>query len=57
MVARLAQAMRRTSATAPSKNEKKRLHPADDLFLEREKRRAKAVGLRIVVLELRCAFP
>jgi hypothetical protein len=30
-------------------DQKKRLHPADDLFLERINRRAKAVALRIVV--------
>ena len=38
-------------------DQKKRLHPADDLLLERIKRRAKTVALRIVVLELRAAFP
>ena len=38
-------------------DQKKRLHPADDLLLEGIKRRAKTVALRVVVLELRRAFP
>ena len=56
-MARLAQAMRRTRPTAPSRIEEKRLHPTDDLLLEGEKRRAKTVALRVVVLELRPHSP
>ena len=56
-MARLAQAMRRTSPTAPEQDEEKRLHSTDDLLLEGEKRRAKTVGLRVVVLELRPHSP